>query len=284
MNEDAPTKLDGISPERSALAARSLGVSAMKPGFRRARQSVLPVFLLPFLLLSGCVSVDGPSAKFPLPATNGNHPGAGPVTQGLWFQRLWSERRQAFARAARQDRGAVIFLGDSITHGWGDDLGGNFPGLKVANRGIGGDTSRGVLIRMPEDVLAVRPCAVVLLIGTNDIEQGAQPETIAANIRLILASFRRHNPAMPVVLCSIFPSSAVQRRPAERIRNLNKILSSVAAEHPQVIWLDVWATFANQEGDARPEEFPDLLHPNALGYAKWADALRAVLPALHSPG
>jgi lysophospholipase L1-like esterase len=250
---------------------------------RLARSVIFLAGLLPALLVTGCATGGRSAPDFKLPATTDGLPGTGPVTRGDWFQRLWRDRRQAFFHSARRDRGAVVFLGDSITHGWGDDLGGNFPGLKVANRGIGGDTSRGVLVRMSEDVLAICPRAVVLLIGTNDIEQGAAPETIAANIRLILASFRRHNPAMPVVLCSVFPSSAAQRRPAEHIRNLNKILRSVAAENSQIIWLDVWATFANQDGDARREEFPDLLHPNALGYAKWADALRTSLPALHAP-
>jgi lysophospholipase L1-like esterase len=251
---------------------------------RIIRAAVFSVGLLMILFAAGCATGARPVPDFKLPATaDAGLPGAGPVTHGDWFQRFWRDRRQAFARAARQDRGAVVFLGDSITHGWGDDLGGNFPGVRVANRGIAGDTSRGVLIRLPEDVLILRPRAVVLLIGTNDIDQGAAPETIAPNIRLILASLHRQNSRMPVVLCSVFPSSATKRRPAASIKALNKSLVSVAAENPQVIWLDVWPAFANGEGDARPEEFPDLLHPNALGYAKWAAALRTALPVLYPP-
>jgi hypothetical protein len=134
--------------------------------------------------MTGCVSGGKSGANFELPAAGDGLPGAGPITRGDWFQKIWRERRQSFAQTVRRDRGAVVFLGDSITHGWGDDLGGNFPTLKGANRGIGGDTSRGVLVRLREDVLVLRPRAVVLLIGTNDIEQGAAPETIAANIEL----------------------------------------------------------------------------------------------------
>ncbi len=247
---------------------------------RSARVFAPLAVLLPVLLVTGCVSGGKSGANFELPAAGDGLPGAGPFTRGDWFQKIWRERRQAFAQSVRRDRGAVVFLGDSITHGWGDDLGGNFPTLKVANRGIGGDTSRGVLFRLREDVLVLRPRAVVLLIGTNDIEQGAAPETIAANIRLILAAFHRQDPAMPVVLCGVFPSSAAQKRPADRIRSLNELLRTAATGQPQVTWLDLWTSFANPGGDAKPEEFPDLLHPNAAGYAKWAAALRPLLTRL----
>jgi beta-glucosidase len=86
----------------------------------------------------------------------------------------------------QKDQNSVVFLGDSITQGWGDTMGGSFGEIKVANRGISGDTTRGVLIRMDEDVLALHPRAVVLLIGTNDLEEGADPETIAANLKLLV--------------------------------------------------------------------------------------------------
>jgi hypothetical protein len=49
------------------------------------------------------------------------------------------------------------------------------------------------------------------------------------------------------------------------------------ADEPQVTVLDTWSLFANAHGDAKEEEMPDLLHPNLLGYAKWAAALRPIL-------
>ena len=122
-----------------------------------------------------------------LPATDDGLPGAGPIRRYDWFKRLWSERRSAWAKQREQDQGAVVFLGDSITQGWGDRLAKAFPGLKAANRGISGDTTRGVLIRLADDVLALKPAAVVLLIGTNDLEEKAEPEVIAGNLKLILA-------------------------------------------------------------------------------------------------
>jgi lysophospholipase L1-like esterase len=180
----------------------------------------------------------------------------------------------------QQDQGGLVFLGDSITQGWAANLTQLFPGIKTVNRGISGDTTRGVLIRLKEDVLALKPRGIVLLIGTNDLEEGAAPESTAGNLKLILAALKAHDPAMPVVLCNVFPSSATKKRPAEQIRKINQLCYALLKDEPQVTWLDTWSLFANAQGDAKPEEFPDLLHPNSAGYIKWTAALRPVLENL----
>src|ERR1700690_2306495 len=178
----------------------------------------LSLFLAPVLL--ALTPADHPTsappveAHFQIPATDDGLPGAGPIRRYDWFRQLWSQRRSTWAQHVQQDQGAVVFLGDSITQMWGDDLGGSFPGMKVANRGISGDTTRGVLIRLDEDVLALHPAAVVILIGTNDLEEKADPETIAANLKLIIAALEKADPKMPIILCQVFPSSDTKQRPA----------------------------------------------------------------------
>lgn len=218
--------------------------------------------------------------RFAIPATDEGLPGAGPIRRYDWFQKLWRERRSAWWARREQDRGAVVFLGDSITQGWGGGLGAAFPGVKVANRGISGDTTRGVLIRLQEDVLALDPAAVVLLIGTNDLEEGATPEMIAGNLTLMLVAMKRHDAKMPIVLCHVFPSSKSMRRPAAGIRAINALYLAAVKNDPQVIPLDTWTLFADPNGDAPASEFPDLLHPNEDGYAKWAAALRPIFATL----
>jgi lysophospholipase L1-like esterase len=219
-------------------------------------------------------------ARFAIPATDEGLPGAGPIRRYDWFQRLWSERRSAWAKTVEQDQGAVVFLGDSITQGWGGGLGAAFPGVKVANRGISGDTTRGVLIRLEEDVLALEPRAIVLLIGTNDLEEGAAPEVIAGNLGLIIAALKQHDPDLPIVLCKVFPSSASKERPADQIKAINNLYLAIAKQNPQVTYLETWSLFADPDGDATLAEFPDLLHPNEVGYGKWAAALRPVFATL----
>jgi len=215
-------------------------------------------------------------SRYAIPATDEGLPGAGPIRRFDWFRNLWVERRTAWAAQVQQDQGALVFLGDSITQGWGD-VGSSFPGIKVANRGISGDTTRGVLIRLDEDVLSLNPAGVILLIGTNDLEEKAEPEVAAANMKLIIAALRKHNPAMPVVLCLVFPSSAAKSRPSVKIRQMNALYREVVADDPQVTVLDTWSLFADVHGDAKEAEMPDLLHPNIIGYARWAEALRPIL-------
>lgn len=218
--------------------------------------------------------------KYNIPATDDGLPGTGPIRRYDWFRKLWLEKRSGWARRVEQDQGALVFLGDSITQGWGDNMGGNFPGVKLANRGISGDTTRGVLIRLQEDVLALKPSGIVLLIGTNDLEEKAEPETIAANLKLILAALKQHNPKMPIVLCQVFPSSTTKKRPSDQIKKINQLYAAAVKGDAQVTFIETWPLFANAEGDAKVEEFPDVLHPNKAGYAKWAAALRPVLATL----
>lgn len=225
-------------------------------------------------------SSDNTESRVRLPDSDEGLPGAGPIRRYDWFRRLWQERRSAWLSRVQQDQNAVVFLGDSITQGWGEDFSGFFPGLKIANRGISGDTTRGVLIRMKEDVLSLQPRAVVLLIGTNDLEEQAEPETITGNLKLILSELKQHNAKMPVVLCEVFPSAESKKRPADKIKKINQLYAAVVKGDPRVTLVETWTLYADGRGDAKLAEFPDLLHPNHAGYAKWAAALRPILATL----
>ncbi len=231
-----------------------------------------------FLLLSFVFALDLLGAsKFAIPATDKGLPGEGPIRRYQWFKNLWEKKRTGWAKQVKQDQGALVFLGDSITQGWGDNFRGHFKGVKVANRGISGDTTRGVLIRLKEDVLSLNPKSVVILIGTNDLEEKATPEVIAGNLKLIIAALKKHNAKMPIILCNTFPSSATKRRPADQIKKINQLYFAAVKGDPQIIVLDTWMLFADAKGDAKKPEFPDLLHPNQIGYDKWAAALRPLL-------
>ena len=215
-----------------------------------------------------------------IPAKDDGLPGSGPIRRMDWFRQLWDQRRTAWAGKVAADQGAVVFLGDSITQGWGDDMHKAFGAMKVANRGISGDTTRGMLIRLQQDVLALKPTAVVLLAGTNDLEEKATPDVIAGNVKLILAALKTHRADLPVVLCKVFPSAASKSRSAAQIKAVNDLYAGLVKDQPQVTLLETWKPFADPAGDAIPAEFPDLLHPNEAGYLKWAAALRPILATL----
>lgn len=76
------------------------------------------------------------------------------------------------------------------------------------------------------------------------------------------------------------PSSETKSCPAGKIKRLNKLLTGIANENETVHLIDTWTPFANEKGDAKIEEFPDLLHPNEAGYQKWKSALEPVLDEL----
>jgi len=231
------------------------------------------------ILFSCCVSAETPQEKYAFPDSEEGLPGAGPLRRYDSYMERWPEFRARWAGEAEQDKGAVVFLGDSITQGWGKDFKGLFPGMKLANRGIGGDTTRGMLVRL-DDVTEVDPAAVVILMGTNDIEVGIEPEDIATNYGLILDALEKHDPDMPVVVCRVFPSSAEKDRPRDMIEQVNKSFAAIAKEHPQVTVLDTWALFAAEDGDADPLWFKDMLHLNPEGYKRWAASLKPVLATL----
>ena len=203
-------------------------------------------------------------------------PGKGPAQRWNDFPKIWAQRHAEWRESRDHERGAVVFLGDSITQGW-TTLKKDFPELKVANRGIGGDTTRGVLYRLDADVLSLEPAAVVLLIGTNDLGLGGDPEQVAANIREIVAELRKANGKMPIIICKVMPSSESQHRSAASIKKLNAFLDEVGKGNSLVTICDTWSIYAGADGDCKPEEFPDRLHPNTAGYAKWRAALRPIL-------
>src|SRR5215472_2536369 len=124
---------------------------------------------------------------------------------------------QVLPPAPKEDR--VVFMGDSITDGWGRRYGKFFPGKPYINRGISGQTTPQMLIRFRPDVVALGPKAVVILAGTNDIAGNTGPMTLEA-IEDNLASMSELARAngIRLVLASLLPvcdyiQPQTQRRP-----------------------------------------------------------------------
>ena len=89
-----------------------------------------------FDITSVAVAADATAkASVEIPATDDGLPGAGPIRRYDWFRNLWTQKRSGWAGRVEMDQKALVFLGDSITQGWGDDFKGSFSAVKVANRG-----------------------------------------------------------------------------------------------------------------------------------------------------
>ena len=188
-----------------------------------------------------------------------------------WNQlgRYYDDDRKLEAQPSHSGR--VVFLGDSITDGW--DLNRDFPRKPYVNRGIGGQTTSQMLVRMFPDVINLDPAAVILLAGTNDIAGNNGPETlkmIEENIQAITELAQKHG--MKVILCSVMPVSdytehkQVARHPAADILKLNAWLRSYATDaHAE--FADYYAALADAQGVLKEGFADDGLHPNAKGYA-----------------
>jgi lysophospholipase L1-like esterase len=165
---------------------------------------------------------------------------------------------------------AVVFMGDSITDLWTQpSFGGFFTGRDYLDRGIGGQTTSQMLLRFRQDVIALRPKAVVILAGTNDIAGNTGPmtnEDIEGNLATMAEL--AHAAGIKVVLASVTPVAASQfsQRPVTRIRAINGWIRSYSAENGHV-YLDYFSPMSDSRGILRAGLSDDGLHPNLNGYA-----------------
>jgi len=169
------------------------------------------------------------------------------------------------------DENRVVFMGDSITDGWGRQYGQFFPGKPYVNRGISGQTTPQMLIRFRPDVIALRPKVVVFLAGTNDIAGNTGPMTLEA-IEDNLASMAELATAnnIKVVLSSVLPvcdyiKLQTERRPPEKVTALNAWIKDYAARNG-FVYLDYYSAMLDDKQMFRKELTYDGLHPNDAGY------------------
>src|SRR4030088_1861820 len=130
-----------------------------------------------------------------------------PVKEFANIERYHAENAQLAPPAPGENR--VVFMGDSITDGWGRKYGTFFTGKPYVNRGISGQTTPQMLIRFRPDVIALKPKVVVILAGTNDIAGNTGPagnEDIQGNLESMSELARAHD--IRVVLASVTPVSA----------------------------------------------------------------------------
>lgn len=177
----------------------------------------------------------------------------------------------------------VVFLGASIIELWGGKHSSLFPGKPYLNRGISGQTTPQMLVRLRPDVLALKPEVVVIMGGGNDLAGNTGParvEDIQGNL-MSMAELAKAN-GIRVVLSSLTPACDApgERRPLDRILALNAWMKDYAAANGHV-YLDWYTVLKDGTGLLRRELTYDCLHPNEAGYAVMAPvAEKAIEEAL----
>lgn len=201
-----------------------------------------------------------------------------------WFSagsqsRDWANtQRYAAANAALAARPKVVFMGDSITEGWYGEHPAFFDANGFAGRGISGQVTAQMLARFQCDVVALRPRAVVILAGTNDIARNNGPideKRIADNIRSMAELARAHG--IRVFICSVLPVGRYGWRPEvtdapDRIARLNGMLREYALGNG-CEWVDFYSGLVDADRALDARYTRDGVHPTADGF----DAMEAIL-------
>lgn len=224
------------------------------------------------------LAADGPT-PFPDAKNEAAWPGKGPIRVFGWMV----DNRNSFWTYREKAQGSVVFTGDSLTANWKPaTLAKEFPGLRIANRGIGGDVSRGLLFRFKEDVLDLNPRAVVLCIGTNDLSAHGDPSAVESNLTEILKQARVHNATMPIVISTTLPRDmpeAPMKPGAEA--DLKARTLKLAGNDKNIVVVDAFPAMSTPDGKPVPEYFAkDKLHLAEPGYVQWATVIRPALEKL----
>lgn len=179
----------------------------------------------------------------------------------------------------------VVFMGNSITQGWIEQVPEFFNGKQYINRGISGQTTPQMLIRFRQDVLNLYPKVVVILAGINDIAGNTGPSTLEM-IMDNLASMTELAQAQgtQVVLCSVLPAYDFPWRPgqepAQKVVDLNNRIQQYARTRGAV-YCDYFSAMVDERNGLRANLSPDGVHPNKDGYAIMAPlAEKAIAQAL----
>ena len=145
--------------------------------------------------------------------------------------------------------------------------------MKAANFGIAGDTTQGVLWRMQNGELeGFKAKLIVLMLGTNNVDRNPVDEIVDGD-RLIIEEFKKRQPQANVLLLGIFPRGMDPDNPARAtIREINSKLAQLA-DNTQVFYMDIGDKFLSEDGTISTEIMADGLHPTAMGYQIWADAI-----------
>src|SRR5271155_2893470 len=166
----------------------------------------------------------------------------------------------------------VVFMGDSITEGWATIDPQFFAAHPTyIDRGISGQTTPQMLVRFRQDVIALRPAAVVILAGTNDIAGNTGPTTVEAiedNLQSMAELARASG--IRVVLSSVLPVFDYAWRPGlqpvPKIAALNSWMKDYCAKEG-CIYLDYFSAMADERKGLPSALSRDGVHPNKAGFA-----------------
>ncbi len=200
----------------------------------------------------------------------------------------WQARHAAMNARVAQGGVDMIFIGDSITHGWegaGAEMWSRyFEARKAVNLGIGGDRTEHVLWRLENgNIKGISPKLAVVMIGTNNIGQTdlkqCSGEETATGVEAIIAKLRKDLPQTKILLLAIFPRTDVSEERQQAVADANARIAKLH-DGEWVHFLDIGRFFKNDKGELTKAVMPDLLHLSPEGYGIWANAIEPAVARL----
>ena len=176
----------------------------------------------------------------------------------------------------------VVFMGNSITEGWWNQDPTFFTTNNYVSRGISGQVTSQMLVRFQSDVIQLKPQAVVILAGTNDIALNngyISLQHIFENIVSMAELAKAHN--IKVILCSIIPAHHYPWRKEvtttiEDIKTLNGMLQTYAKKN-KIAYADYYSSMVDEHDGLKKDYQRDEVHPNLAGYKVMEDIICKIL-------
>ncbi len=192
------------------------------------------------------------------------------------YKNWYYESRMDLYNQLNEQKADILFLGNSITERgeWHELL----PGKKVANRGIGGDNTFGVLARL-DGVIQQKPGKIFLLIGINDIGRGLPVEVILNNYRRIVIQLTQSLPKTKLIVNSVLPLNegklayAYLKGKADKVKQVNEGIATLAKEF-NLTYLNLHELFADEKGALKADYTKDGIHLEPAAYVDWVNWLK----------
>jgi acyl-CoA thioesterase-1 len=262
---------EGVSPGKVGLGQffTSQHRAFLKnPGESSSMIRQYPGAVLLVSLLAACGGGDSPRKPAPPPATPGAPAPATPNSEG-----------------ARAEEPVMMFLGTSLTAGYGLDPSVAYPEViqrmvdsagyryRVVNAGVSGETSAGALRRTEWLFQQAPPAIFILETGGNDGLRGLEPDSLEANVLALLERASRLDPPPLLVLAGMEAPPNLGRSYTDRFR---AVYPSVANRTGATLIPFLLAGVAGVDS----LNLPDGIHPTAAGHAQVARTVWAVLEPL----
>ena len=159
----------------------------------------------------------------------------------------------------------IIFYGSSSIRRW-KTLREDFVGYPVVNCGFGGSRLIDCVHYVSRLVLRLKPAAVVVYAGDNDLAQGALPDQAFASFRDLYGALRDYSEQMPIAYISVKPCPA-RIRNIDNILRFNQMVQAFLQNQPATKYIDIYTEMLGPDHKPNPALFvQDQIHLTDLGY------------------